>query len=136
MLDQLFESFRTASESTMKAQQEMMKQWLSNWPAAGPNAAGISGDWNGPVKQRWMQSATEALNRQRQLLDSMYESGIRLIEQSFRVTDAKSPEDYRQGLEELWGKMSETIKEQSEAQFREFRSALEKWSEVATPAKG
>jgi len=135
MFDQLFDTFRKASESSLKAQQDMFKQWVQQWPSAPPNLGGAPGAWNEAVQARWVESTTEALNKHREMVDSMYKSGIKLIEQSFRLTDAKSPEDYRRMLEELWRKLSDTFKEQSESQFREFQKAAEKWTEVPAAAK-
>jgi hypothetical protein len=135
MFDQLFDTFRKASESSLKAQQDMFKQWMQQWPAMTPNIAGTPGAWNEAVQARFLDSTTEALNKHREMIDSMYKSGIKLIEQSFHLTDAKSPEDYRRMLEELWRKLSDSFKEQSESQFREFQKAAEKWAEVPVAAK-
>ena len=52
--------------------------------------------------------------------------GFEIIEQTFRVSEAKSTEDYRQLVEDLWRKLFETAKSQSEAQFREMQSFAEK----------
>lgn len=128
MFDQLFESFRKASESSLHAQQEIFKQWLHHWPAAPLAAAGASSDWN-EVQKRWFEATTEALNRHRAVLDSTYKSGIDVVEHSFRVSEARSPEDYRRLVEELWRKLSDTFKAQAETQFREFQTVTEKWVE-------
>jgi RNA polymerase sigma factor (sigma-70 family) len=39
MLDQVFDNFRKASESTLQMQQEMFKQWVTQWPAMPTSAA-------------------------------------------------------------------------------------------------
>ena len=135
MFDQLFESFRKASESSLQAQQEMFKQWVQQWPSAPLTPTGVSPEWTTTLQKRWAEAATEGLNKHRELLDSAYKSGIQLIEQSFRVTDAKSPEEYRRLVEELWRKLSESLKDHSEAQFRAFQKATEKWADVAQKAK-
>ena len=126
MFDQLFETFRKASESTLQAQQEMFKQWVQHWPSPAPLASGLSSDWN-HVQKRLKDSTTEALNKHRTLLDAAYRSGIEVIEHSFKVSEAKSPEDYRRLVEELWRKLTDTFKAQSEAQARDFQSATERW---------
>jgi hypothetical protein len=126
MFDQLFETFRKASESSLQAQQEMFKKWVQHWPASAPLGSGLSSDW-GELQKRWKESASEALHKQRALLDSAYRSGIEVIEHSFRVAEAKSPEDYRRLVEELWRKVTDTFKAQSETQARDFQSATERW---------
>lgn len=133
MFDQLFESFRKASESSLQAQQEMLRQWMQQWPAA-PTNGGPSNEWKVALQKRWMESMTETLNRHREVLDSTYRSGIQAIEQAFRVTDAKSPDDYRKLVEDLWRKVSDTFKEQSATQVREFQKATERWVDVAQKA--
>jgi hypothetical protein len=132
MFDQLFESFRKASESSLQAQQEMFKQW---WQHSAPIFGGGSAtDWN-DVQKRWLEYASDTMNKQRALLDSLYRSGIEVIEHAFRVTEAKSPEDYRRLMEELWRKLSDSFKAQSEAQLREFQDATSKWLEKAQAGK-
>ena len=137
MFDQLFESFRKASESSLQAQQDMFKQWVQQWPSAPLNTTGVSAEWNEAFQKRMFEASTEALNKHRELLDATYKSGIQVIEQTFRVTEAKSPDDYRRMVEELWHKLSETFKQTAEAQFREFQKTTEKWMEMTQQrAKG
>jgi hypothetical protein len=127
MIDQFFETFRKASESTLQAQQDMFKQWVQSWPSPGPFTSGVSkGDW-GELQKRVQESTSEALNKQRELLDSAYRSGIDVIEHSFRFSEARSADDYRRIVEELWRKVSDTFKAQSETQARDFQSATERW---------
>jgi hypothetical protein len=128
MFDQLFESFRKASESSLQAQQEAFKQWVQQWPTAPLGAAGGSSSWV-DIQKRWLESAAEALNMQRGLMDSTYKSGLKFIEQAFKVTEARTPEDYRSLVEELWHKLSEDFKTQSETQFRDLQDAMQKWFE-------
>jgi hypothetical protein len=132
MFDQLFESFRKASESSLQAQQDMFKQWLQQWPTT-PLATGVPTDWV-EVQKRWLESARDALNKHRAVVDSTYRSGIDVIEHAFKVSEAKSPEDYRRLVEDLWRKLSDTFKAQSESQFREIQTATEKWLEKTRTA--
>jgi hypothetical protein len=132
MFDQLLESFRKASESSLRAQQEMFKQWAQQWPLTAP---AIPTEWSETVQKRCLESMTETLNKQREVLDSTYKSGLHIIEQAFRISDAKSPEDYRRLLEDLWHKLTVTIKEQSEVQFQELQKATERWLEMAQAVK-
>src|SRR6185436_20014352 len=133
-LDQIFESFRRASVSTLQMQQEMFKQWTQEWPSAPMNVAGVSMDWVQKLHKRWFEFTGESLNRQRELLDSMYKSLIQVVEQASRLSESKTPEDYKRTSEELRHKMFETFKEQSDAQFREFQKSAEKWFDVIPAA--
>ena len=133
-LDQMFESFRRASVSSLQMQQELFKQWTQQWPSAPMNIAGVSVDWVQKLQKRWFEFTSESLNRQRELLDSMYKSVIQVVEQASRLSESKTPEDYRKTSEELRLKMFETIKEQSDAQFKEFQKSAEKWFDVMPSA--
>jgi hypothetical protein len=139
MFAQLFESFRKASEATLLAQQDVFRQWVQQWPSAPSATPGGAGEWSEAVQKRWLDSAKDTLNKQRELLDTSYRSGIEFIEQSFHVGEAKSPEEYRRLVEDLWRKLSDNFKAQSEAQFRDFQGATERWFELARsagPAQG
>jgi hypothetical protein len=129
LFDQLFESFKKASESSLQAQQDLFKSWAQQWPST-PFGSGATSDWS-EVQKRWLEGATEALNKHRAALDATYRSGIEVIEHTFRVAEARSPEDYRRLVEELWRKLSDTFKAQSESQYREIQNATEKWIDKA-----
>ena len=48
--------------------------------------------------------------------------GDQLIEQTFRVSDVKSSTDYQKIVEQLWQKLLDVFKEQSESQVRELQT--------------
>lgn len=130
MVDQIFDSFRKASESSMQMQQEMLRYWTDRWGAV-PAAANVpGGDAARNAQKRWIELGVELLDKHRASLDSTYSAGIQLIEQAFRATDARSPDDYRRLSEELWRKLFDTYKAQSEAQW----SAFQQWSAKSAEA--
>ncbi len=133
-LDQMFESFRRASMSSLQLQQELFKQWTQQWPATPLSATGFSTEWIQKLQKRWFEFTSESLNRQREMTDSLYKSLIQMVEQVSHLSEAKTPEDYRRNSEELRHKMFETFKEQSDAQFREFQKSAEKWFDVMPKA--
>jgi hypothetical protein len=65
----------------------------------------------------------------------MYKSGIQVTEQALRLAEAKSRDDYRRTVEEVWKKLVAIYKDQAEAQAREFQKGVDKWLEVVTTAK-
>jgi hypothetical protein len=130
MFDNVFDSFRKASESSLQMQQEMMKNWAQQWPSSGPMATGSS-DWGRNFQKRWMELGLELLKKQRESLDAAYAKGIELIEQSCRMSEAKSSDEYRHMIEDLWRKLFDTFKQQSETQFRDFQKWSEKSVEIA-----
>ena len=128
MFDQLFENFRRASESSLQTQQEMFKQWAQQWPSPSLNGGGGgASDQARAIQKRWKEVATNALQEHHEVVDASYRSGIQVIEQAFRISEAKSPEDHRRLMEDLWRKTSEIFKQQGEAQLRQFKKVAEQW---------
>jgi hypothetical protein len=131
MIDQVLESMRRASESSMQVQQELLKQWTQQWMAAPGAVAGAPREWGQGIQRRWVELMVEAMNRHRESLDSVYRAGIQALEEGFRVSEARSPEDYRRMTEELWRKTFDAFKEQSDTQLRNFQSLAEKSFNIA-----
>lgn len=120
MLDQLFDTFRKTSESTLHMQQDMFK-YLTQQLTGASGAAGNTGE----ASKNYQKQVLDLLNKQREAVDSAFKAGIQLIEQSFRAAEAKSPDDYKRTMEDLWRTLIDTFKTQTETQVREFQ----KWSE-------
>jgi hypothetical protein len=118
MFDLLFESFRKASESSMQVPMDIIKSLTQQLP----NASGAGMEWSKSFQKRWAEFAIESLQKHRESLDSTYRSGIQLIEQTFRVSDVKSSADYQKVVEQLWQKLLDVFKEQSESQVRELQT--------------
>ena len=131
MLDQLFDTFRKASESSLHMQQDMFKYWTQQWSGAS-SAAGNTGEWS----KNYQKQVIDLLNKQREALDSAFKAGIQLIEQTFRASEAKSPEDYRRTMEDLWRSLIDTFKTQTETQVREFQKWSEKSFDMAQAQNG
>ncbi|MGA8743185.1 MAG: hypothetical protein WB561_18500 [Terracidiphilus sp.] len=133
MLNQLFEDFSKASESSLQMQQEMLKMWTQQWLSSS-HSTGVSAEWARTFEKRWIELAIEMLNRHKEGLESTYSSGIQTIEQTFRLSEAKSSDEYRRMVEGLWQQLLKTSMDQSEAQLREFRKFTEKSFETAQKA--
>jgi hypothetical protein len=134
MLDQVMESFRKASESSMQMQQDLFKRWTQQWFATTGNGNGngttTAMEWGGNLQRRSMDLAIEALNKHRESLEATYRSNIQVLEQAFKVSEARSPEDCRRMIEDLWRNVLAIMKDQSETQFRELMRWTEKLFEV------
>jgi hypothetical protein len=136
MFDQVVDGVRKASESSLHMQQEMLRQWTRLWLAAGPGSVGIpAADATRVTQKRWLELGIEMLDKHRETLDATYRSGIQLIEQTFQVADAKSSDDYRKLVEELWRKLFDLQKQQAEVQFRDFQSWFEKSAGLVQDAR-
>jgi hypothetical protein len=136
MFDQMLENFRKASESTLQAQQDMLKHWTQQWMTVPQMGAGASTDFGRGFQQRWLEMTIDVLNKHRESIDAAYKAGIQVIEQSLRMSEAKSPEDLRRMSEELWRKLFDTIKTQYESQFQEFHKWTERSFDLAQRAQG
>jgi hypothetical protein len=72
------------------------------------------------------------LDKHRETLDAQYRTGIRIIEEAFRLGDAKDPEQLRKLTEELWRRSFESLRSVTEDQMRECQSMMQKWSDLVT----
>ncbi|HEX3905296.1 MAG TPA: hypothetical protein VH853_20890 [Polyangia bacterium] len=122
MADQLFDTYRKASESWMQMQQDLFRN--AGQPSFFAPPPGMAGgpDWARNAHKRWAELTGEMLNRQRESVDALYKSLIQAVEQASRISEAKSSEDYRRATEEIWGKWFESVKNHSEAQFRDAQT--------------
>jgi hypothetical protein len=134
MFDQLIDGVKKASESSLQMQQEMFKNWTRLFSGQGA-AAGAPAEWGLASQKRWAELCVEMLNRHREALDSTYKSGIQIIEEAFHVTEAKSPDDSRRMVEDLWRKLFDLQKAQSESQFRDFQTFYEKSAALVQDAR-
>ena len=119
----------------MQMQQEMFKQWTRMFSGPGANAGAPGTDFGRASQKRWLELCVEMLNRHREAVDGIYKSGIQLIEQSFQAGEAKSPDEYRRVVEDLWRKLFDLQKEQSESQFRDFQTFYEKSAALVQDAR-
>jgi exonuclease VII large subunit len=132
MLEQVFENLQKATESSVKMQQEMFRKWMSAFPSS---ATGISspGDAVADFRKRFEELATEMVKRQKAMVDQNYEAGLKSLENVFNVAEAKNPQEYQQKLVELYRKSFESLRQLSEAQLQELKSAAQKCAELMTP---
>ncbi len=134
MMDQFFDNSVRPPNPRCRSSRSFFKQWTQPWSSGGPFAGGdrLRGATSGATSSVAGSSSAwiDLLNKHRQSLDSTYAAGIQIIEQTVRASDAKSPDDYRQLMEDLWRKLFETFKTQSEAQF----SAFQQWSQKSAEA--
>jgi hypothetical protein len=135
MYDQLFDTYRKSSESWLQMQQDMFKAAAQQWMTAPPSVAGAAGDWNRTFQKRWLDLALEMLNRHRESMDAMYRSLIQLIAETSHLSEAKSAEEYRTIVEDMWRRWFDSIKNQSETQFRDVQTWAGKSLEIVQSAQ-
>jgi len=129
MFDQVVSNLQKATESSIKMQQEMFQKWVEGFPGAPmqvPTASDAMTQW----RQKWESLVADSLKRQKELVDKNYEAGIKALEDIFAVEESKSPQEYQQKVTELYRKSFDSLRQLSEAQMEEFKSAAQKWSEL------
>ena len=78
------------------------------------------------------ETLTDLLTKHRETLDTQYRAGIRIIEDAFRVTEAKDPEQFRKLTEELWRQSFDSMKTVIETQIRDLQAMSQKGIEAMT----
>ena len=135
MFEQVLDNFRKATESSLQMQQEMLRNWMHQWPGASMMTMQSPNGWTDQFtafQRKWNEGVSDLLNKHKEALDTQYRTGIRLIEEAFRVTDAREPEQARKLVEELWRHSYESFKTISENQMRDFQTVMEKWFETVS----
>jgi hypothetical protein len=148
MFDMILENYRKAAESTMKVQQDMMRNWTMQWPqmfgaqafgmpltgmtptAGMPGAAWL--EQMSEAQKKWSDTVTDMLNKHREALDAQYRAGIRTIEDAFKVGEARDPAQFRRLTEELWKHSFECLKTVTESQMHDVQAAMKQFYEVAS----
>jgi hypothetical protein len=118
MFQQSMEMLRKASEASLQFQQDLLRQWSQQWLAA---PAGASAERARDFQKRCLGLTLEILNKHRESLDTGYKAGIQAMEETFRLAEGKSPEEYRRTAEDLWRKLFDTFRGQYETQMHELQ---------------
>ena len=149
MFDMILENYRKATESTLKLQQDMLRNWTMQWPQTfgaqmfglptvtgpAPSSAMPGSAWleqMSSAQKKWAETVTDMLNKHRESLDAQYKAGIRTIEEAFKVGEARDPQQFRRLTEELWRQSFDCLKTVAESQMRDVQAAMQKWYEVAS----
>jgi hypothetical protein len=138
MFDQVLDTFRKATESTLQFQQQMLQQWTQQWSSIpGVGKAPLSGPMTEQLQALHKQVAaavTDLLKKHREALDAQYVAGIHTIEEAFRVGEAKDPAQFLKLTEEFWKHSFDCLKTLAEEQVKVIQSAAQK--EIETVSKG
>jgi hypothetical protein len=135
MTDQMFDTFRKASESWLKMQQDLFQTGAPAPFFTPPQGSVGAPDWARNAQKRCINLATEILERQRESFDALFKSTINLLQQTSQISEAKSSDDYRRATEDLWRKWFESVKSHSETQFRDVQTFAGKSLEIVQSAQ-
>jgi hypothetical protein len=129
MFEPVFESLRKATDATVKMQQELFSKWTALFPALPMVPAAYE-----PLKfqKRCVEVITELTRKQRETLEAQFNSGVKTVEEVFRLCEAKDPEELRTRTVELWEKTFDSLRHVYDAQAKDFQTAAVKWGELVT----
>jgi hypothetical protein len=132
MFDQVMDTFRKMTESTLKAQQQLMRQW-AHVPSVVTTPFNVPEVEHLRAYQKQVSTTlTELMKRHRETLDAQYGLDIQALEEAFRVGDTKDPAEFMKRTEELCKHSFDCIKAVAEDQMKGLQAASEKWLEVVT----
>jgi hypothetical protein len=147
MFDMILENHSKAVESTLRLQQEMLRNWTMQWspfgtqvfelPLTGTStlaSATPATTWLeqlSTAQRKWAEAVTDMLKRHQETLDEQYRAGIRAIDDAFRLGEAKDPEQFRRLSEELWRRNFEILKTAVASQMHDVQAVMQKWYEAA-----
>jgi len=133
MFDDVFQSVRKATEANMKMQQDALQQWTNFWTGAvKPPTTPPQLDQIREFQQKWTSTVSELAHKHREVLDKQYDAAIASLDDALKISDAKTPEEFRQKTEQFYRKTIDCLREMSEAQIAEFQNMFTKWGEIAT----
>jgi hypothetical protein len=126
MFEPVLESLKTATEANMQMQQELFQKWIGMFP--GVPAPG--GEPFPKLQKKWVDFVAGLVKKQRETMEAQFSAGLKQIEEAFRITEVKDPEELRTKTIELWQKSFEFIRQAYETQMREFQAAMVRWTEL------
>jgi len=145
MFEQIFDEYRRAVDSSFKMQQEMYRQWMNGWPVKWPDVTkadvtkavdrGVVKDQICSYQKKWSQTLAETMEKHREALNQQYKSGIDTIASTFRMTEARTPEEYWRLTQEFWRKSIDFYKRTFEAQSKYVEGLAQMWLEMVTRGK-
>jgi|SRR5579871_1351981 len=130
MFEQVFESVKKATESSLQLQQELFRKWVGLWPGIPASAFPVAEVQK--FQKRWVEVVTELIKKRNASLEVQFKAGLETIEEAFKVAEAKNPEELRARTIELWQKTFEWLRQTTETQIRDFQYAATKWAELWT----
>ncbi|MFO0909234.1 MAG: hypothetical protein U0794_12940 [Isosphaeraceae bacterium] len=134
MLEPLVDTFRATMESTLKAQQDLLKTWwLTPAPGNDPKVNPIeSVDRMRSFQKQVMGAVVEMFKKHRETLDAQYGLAIQALEEAFRIGDTRDPGVFLKRSEEFYKHGFDCVRAVAEDQMRGLQAASDRWLEVVS----
>jgi hypothetical protein len=130
LFEDVFENLRKTAEANIEMQQELFRQWSSNWPGL-PQPQNAWMERIQKFQKDWAGTAKELLARHREVLDAEYQMAVDSLEEAFRVGQASDPQDFAKRCEAVCRKSLEALRDVGELQLKQTQEALSKWITLA-----
>jgi hypothetical protein len=128
--EDMFESFKRATEFTLQMQQELFKTW-----PGFPEPPSTPADQVKTARQEWLHALQDLAKNYQEMWERQYKAGLESLEGAFEVASAKDPTELHEKLVELWEKSFHSLKELTQSQMKHFQAAVEKGMQWAKKAK-
>ena len=125
MFDLVYQS-QKATETTVLMQQEMLQKWFGMFPGV-PIFPTITMAKFQEFQKKWAVAVTETFKRRRETVEAQFKAGLENIERAFALGQAKTPEEARALVVELWKKCFKSLLEAYSLQMRDLQAGFEKW---------
>jgi hypothetical protein len=130
LFEDVFENLRKTAEANIEMQQELFRQWSSNWPGL-PQPQNAWVERIQKFQKEWANTAKELLAKHREVLDAEYQMAVDSLEEAFRLGQASDPQDFAKRCEAVCRKSLEALRDVGELQLKETQEALSKWVSLA-----
>jgi hypothetical protein len=132
VFEQVIQNMRQATESSLKMQQDVLKQWTSLWPAFNgfPTTQSVWTDKILEFRREWTSAISDLAHKHKHTLDRQYEAALESLDEALRVGQSSTPEDFRKRTEQFCRKALECMRDASEAQMKEYQQTLDKLGEM------
>jgi hypothetical protein len=135
VFEQAFDSLRKTAEANVEMQQELFRQWGTNWPGF-PQSQNVWVERVQKFQKDWAKTVKDLLSKHRQILDEEYRLAMDSLDEAFEVVQSADPEEYAKRCEALCKKSLEIMREVGELQVKETQEALSKLIGLAVKSGG
>jgi hypothetical protein len=125
VFEQAFDNLRKTAEANVEMQQELFRQWGTQWPGF-PQSQNVWVERVQKFQKDWAKTVKELLSKHRETLDEQYRLALESLDEAFRVVQWSDPEEYAKRCEALCKKSLEVMREAGELQVKETQEALSK----------
>ena len=135
VFEQAFDSLRKTAEANVEMQQELFRQWGTQWPGF-PQSQNAWVERVQKFQKDWAKTVKELLGKHRETLDEQYRLALDSLDEAFSVVQSVDPEEYAKRCEALCKKSLEVMREAGELQVKESQEALSKLIGLAVKSAG